>query len=636
MLSDLLIGPSSTFQHGNRKLHRRQLPRNLSPVFRIMKRHPAPAERNHTLRDPLIRLRIPVPDTSLDQPSQKPMMLNKRLQKPIHLRQLPAPEHLLLRLLLMLSVDRTHRHHTVDIRHTDRIRPLRHKQSSLTHPISTPYLPVKISMVSHHIRGKKPQPLRKHPAVLPKSRHPIRRQMKQNRPHIPRQKTGRINILRNLLLHSNLHTGLDSLHPPLSRRHIPQRQIRIPIQNTRRKLQLNNPAGQIPPRDLTTLLRLPRKIKKLSPRNIPQIHIHKPLNNLPSPPRLKRRIQKRQNHIITHTLHSPPKPRQPPKDHPQNQTNKPPKPSHKPHQHTSEAHHTPLINTHPKLISQVTSAHIRSSSHNPHHHTSEALLSSPTKQSPKLRISINQSIRPTIFFHNYNPKYSKNKFKYYTKTPHPIQNSLYPQSPHDKTQKTHPTHIQRSADATPFPNTPQGNSAPAAIQRSADSPPPPGKPPLPHTPKPERTDCQQGGCMVGTRCVGVSRWSYLAPEAPGGKVLCGHKPQSKPHLSEPGTHQRTWRVMGRPARQAPQTPSMTRRNDRTRHDHAAAPLADCPFVPPFIPQKKSPQAQTPRNSPKTKQHHLLRSFLSSLSSRSARAFSLNVFTLSSLRPCSIP
>lgn len=312
MLSDLLIGPSPTCQHGNRKLHRRQLPRNLSPVFRIMKRHPAPAERNHTLRDPLIRLRIPVPDTSLDQPPQKPMMLNKRLQKPIHLRQLPAPEHLLLRLLLMLSVDRTHRHHTVDIRHTDRIRPLRHKQSSLPHPISTPYLPVKISMVSHHIRGKKPQPLRKHPAVLPKSRHPIRRQMKQNRPHIPRQKTGRINILRNLLLHSNLHTGLDPLHPPLSRRHIPQRQIRIPIQNTRRKLQLNNPAGQIPPRNLTTLLRLPRKIKKLSPRNIPQIHIHKPLNDLPSPPRLKRRIQKRQNHIITHTTHSPPKPRQPP------------------------------------------------------------------------------------------------------------------------------------------------------------------------------------------------------------------------------------------------------------------------------------------------------------------------------------
>ena len=397
MLSDLLIGPSPTCQHGNRKLHRRQLPRNLSPVFRIMKRHPAPAERNHTLRDPLIRLRIPVPDTGLDQPPQKPMMLNKRLQKPIHLRQLPAPEHLLLCLLLMLSVDRTHRHHTVDIRHTDRIRPLRHKQSSLPHPISTPYLPVKISMVRHHIRGKKPQPLRKHPAVLPKSRHPIRRQMKQNRPHIPRQKTGRINILRNLLLHSNLHTGLDSLHPPLSRRHIPQSQIRIPIQNTRRKLQLNNPAGQIPPRDLTTLLRLPRKIKKLSPRNIPQIHIHKPLNNLPSPPRLKRRIQKRQNHIITHTLHSPPKPkpRQPskrPPSKPNQQTSEAltqatsthiRSPSHTPHQHTSKALLSTLISIHPKLFSQATSAHIRSSSLNPHQHTSEAHLSSHINTHPK-------------------------------------------------------------------------------------------------------------------------------------------------------------------------------------------------------------------------------------------------------------
>lgn len=441
MLSDLLIGPSPTCQHGNRKLHRRQLPRNLSPVFRIMKRHPAPAERNHTLCDPLIRLRIPVPDTSLDQPPQKPMMLNKRLQKPIHLRQLPAPEHLLLRLLLMLSVDRTHRHHTVDIRHTDRIRPLRHKQSSLPHPISTPYLPVKISMVRHHIRGKKPQPLRKHPAVLPKSRHPIRRQMKQNRPHIPRQKTGRINVLRNLLLHSNLHTGLDPLHPPLSRRHIPQRQIRIPIQNTRRKLQLNNPAGQIPPRDLTTLLSLPRKIKKLSPRNIPQIHIHKPLNNLPSPPRLKRRIQKRQIHIQPTLL--------------QNQNpGSPQKTTLKTKPTNLRSPHTNHINTHPKPITHPSSTHIRSSSLKPHQYTSEAHLSSPTKQSPKLRISINQSIsqpiRPTIFFHNYNPKYSKNKFKYYTKTPHPIQNSLYPQSPHDNPQKNspHPHPAQRRCHTT--------------------------------------------------------------------------------------------------------------------------------------------------------------------------------------------
>lgn len=375
MLSDLLIGPSPTCQHGNRKLHRRQLPRNLSPVFRIMKRHPAPAERNHTLRDPLIRLRIPIPDTCLDQPPQKPMMLNKRLQKPIHLRQLPAPEHLLLRLLLMLSVYRTHRHHTMDIRHTDRIRPLRHKQSSLTHPISTPYLPVKISMVSHHIRGKKPQPLRKHPAVLPKSRHPIRRQMKQNRPHIPRQKTGRINIRRNLFLHSQLQTGLDSLHPPLSRRHIPQRQIRIPIQNTRRKPQLNNPAGQIPPRDLTTLLSPPRKIKKLSPRNISS-NPHPQTPQQPPEPSQAQKTNSKAAKPYNHTNNPLPfqNPGSPQKDHPQNQTNKPPKPftqatsthirspSHNPHQHTSEALLSSHISVHPKLFSQATSAHIRSSS----------------------------------------------------------------------------------------------------------------------------------------------------------------------------------------------------------------------------------------------------------------------------------
>ena len=461
------------------------------------------------------------------------MMLNKRLQKPIHLRQLPAPEHLLLCLLLMLSVDRTHRHHTVDIRHTDRIRPIRHKQSSLPHPISTPYLPVKISMVRHHIRGKKPQPLRKHPAVLPKSRHPIRRQMKQNRPHIPRQKTGRINILRNLLLHSNLHTGLDPLHPPLSRRHIPQRQIRIPIQNTRRKLQLNNPAGQIPPRDLTTLLRLPRKIKKLSPRNIPQIHIHKPLNNLPSPPRLKRRIQKRQNHIITHTTHSPPKSRQPPKDHPQNQTNKPPKPSHKPHQHTSEAHLSSHISTHPKLISQPSSAHIRSSSLKPHQHTSEAHHTTLIITHPKLfsqvpqnshqnsgyqstSQSVNQSGQPyfSIIIIQNTPKINLN----ITQKHHTLSKTAsIPQSPHDKSPKTHPTHIQRSADAYHLPahhkeTQPLQPSSAALMAHHL-----PANHHTSHPQKPERTDCQRDGCMVGTRCVGVSRWSYLAPEAPGGR-----------------------------------------------------------------------------------------------------------------------
>ena len=167
------------------------------------------------------------------------------------------------------------------------------------------------------------------------------------------------------------------------------------------------------------------------------------------------------------------------------------------------------------------------------------------------------------------------------------KNRQYPLHPPHHQSHTPPQRIQRSADATPPPGTSQGNSAPAAIQRSADGPPPPGKPPHLTPQKPERTDCQRDGCMVGTRCVGL---------------LCGHKPQSKPHLSEPGTHQRTWRVMGRPARQKTQTLSMTRRNDRTRHDHAAAPLADCPFVPPSIhPTKKEPPGPNTRElSPKRK------------------------------------
>ena len=46
--------------------------------------------------------------------------------------------------------------------------------------------------------------------------------------------------------------------------------------------------------------------------------------------------------------------------------------------------HTSHINTHPKPISQATSAHIRSSSLNPHQHTSEALLSSHISIHPKL------------------------------------------------------------------------------------------------------------------------------------------------------------------------------------------------------------------------------------------------------------
>ena len=56
----------------------------------------------------------------------------------------------------------------------------------------------------------------------------------------------------------------------------------------------------------------------------------------------------------------------------------------KPHQHTSDALLSTLINTHPKLISQATSAYIRSSSLKPHQHTSEALLSSHISIHPKL------------------------------------------------------------------------------------------------------------------------------------------------------------------------------------------------------------------------------------------------------------
>ena len=128
-------------------------------------------------------------------------------------------------------------------------------------------------------------------------------------------------------------------------------------------------------------------------------------------------------------------------------------PSHTPHQHTSEAHLSSHISIHPKLISQATSAYIRSSSLKSHQRTSEALLSSHTKQSPELRISINQSIsqpiRPTIFFHNYNPKSSKNKFKYYTKTLQYIQTSLYSPIPSRQPPKklTPPT-----SSAAPMPH----------------------------------------------------------------------------------------------------------------------------------------------------------------------------------------
>ena len=137
---------------------------------------------------------------------------------------------------------------------------------------------------------------------------------------------------------------------------------------------------------------------------------------------------------------------------------------------------------------------------------------------------------------------------------HPPQRRC-PHPPGTPQGNSAPATIQRSADSPHPPSTPQGNSAPAAIQRSADGPPPPVRPLNPHTskkiphskhppqqkilpsilqtsltkdtvytsninyppkhhtdlslPQPtHRTDCRRGGCMVGTRCVGVSRWSY--------------------------------------------------------------------------------------------------------------------------------
>ena len=117
--------------------------------------------------------------------------------------------------------------------------------------------------------------------------------------------------------------------------------------------------------------------------------------------------------------------------------------------------------------------------------------------------------------------------------------------------------------------------------------------PSSHSTAMNNQDGRRGSCMNGPGGVGESRWSYLAPETSDGKVLYGHKPQSKPHLSEPGTHQRTWRVMGRPARQKTQTLSMTRRSDRPRPVHAAAPSA---VRPSHHPQKKEPPGTHPGNS----------------------------------------
>ena len=78
---------------------------------------------------------------------------------------------------------------------------------------------------------------------------------------------------------------------------------------------------------------------------------------------------------------------------------------------------------------------------------------------------------------------------------------------------------------------------------------------------PSHHDRTVWGLQQKSGCFGVSLGPYLASEVVHGEVPGGHKPQGKAHLSEPGTHQRTWRVMGRPFHRLPQTLSMTRRND---------------------------------------------------------------------------
>ena len=138
------------------------------------------------------------------------------------------------------------------------------------------------------------------------------------------------------------------------------------------------------------------------------------------------------------------------------------------HQHTSEAHLSSHISTHPKLISQATQ--------NSHQNSGYQSTIQPVNQSGQPSFSI-------IIIQN-PPKINLNITQKHYNISKPAS---IPQSPHDKPQKTHPTHIQRSADATPPPGTSQGNSAPAAIQRSADGSHPPGKPP--HlTPPKTRTD----------------------------------------------------------------------------------------------------------------------------------------------------
>ena len=145
---------------------------------------------------------------------------------------------------------------------------------------------------------------------------------------------------------------------------------------------------------------------------------------------------------------------------------------------------------------------------------------------------------PDMYF-QYNHPTSKSQQKPFDKN----RQNLIPLHPPQRRCHTPPTTHPPQRRCPSPPGTPQGNSAPAAIQRSADGPPPPGKPP--HlTPKKTRTD-----------------------RLPAGR-LHGRDPAKRPHQARP---------CSRPAGR----------------------LSVRPSIRPSPTQKKSPQAQTPRNSPKT-------------------------------------
>ena len=150
--------------------------------------------------------------------------------------------------------------------------------------------------------------------------------------------------------------------------------------------------------------------------------------------------------------------------------------------------------------------------------------------------------------------------------------------------ESQPSKLQASSNAPTLTTSPANHkeSQPflPAIQRSADGSANSRQTTLSLTKGPHSVRF-----AAEVRVLWSESWSILASEVVHGEVPGGHKPQGKAHLSEPGTHQRTWRVMGRPLRETPQTLSMTRRNDGTRTSAAnlTRPSASsCPHQTPVL------------------------------------------------------